>query len=253
MNKTLIFVLIISLIVSVAFGINLYLSDNEDDFITDPNNIIKEPSSGVHTHTMIFIHGLDTAPELYEGALKEMNIIKRNTTKIIYLRAPIQNVTCFGGASGLSWFDVYYMPLNSSSACDLKGFKKASHYLLKEIRKEAKILGGRFDKIIIGGHSQGGCLTLSTAYSMKEMIGGVISFSGVLFPEIKVRHGKEKLNVYYAYGDSDTILLPKVFEEYSERIKNYEGFKIYIYRNHSHSIIQNEMDDAQDFINKIMQ
>ena len=88
---------------------------------------------------MIFIHGLGKALELYEEDLKNMDTIKRNTTKIIYSRAPTQNITCFGGASDLSWFDVYYMPLNSSSDAN-------------------------------------------TAYSMEEMIEGVISFSGILFP-----------------------------------------------------------------------
>lgn len=255
MQISLIITLLLNLTIILGFVVYSFLlkKQEEETYITNQDNIVKEPSSGVHTHTMIFIHGLGTAPELYEESLKKMDIIKRNTTKIIYLRAPTQNITCYGGISDLSWFDIYYMPLNSSSAVNLEEFKKASDYLYNEIKKEAEILGGQFDKIIIGGHSQGGCLSLSTAYSMEEMIGGVISFSGVLFPEIEIKPGKEKLNVYYAYGDADTIIIPSLFEDYIERIKDYEGFKKYVYPNHKHSIIKDEKNDAQEFINKIME
>ena len=58
--------------------------------------------------------------------------------------------------------------------------------LVKLIKQEAKQLNGKYQNIFIGGHSQGACLSLYTVYSIKELLGGVISCSGVLFPEVEI-------------------------------------------------------------------
>ncbi|MBQ3981117.1 MAG: hypothetical protein II631_03615 [Treponema sp.] len=42
--------------------------------------------------------------------------------------------------------------------------------LKKYIDEEAKILGN-YEKIFIGGHSQGACISLYTGYSLEDLIG----------------------------------------------------------------------------------
>lgn len=244
----------ISLIITYLFVVSIILVKQIiEKQNTQEEDIYIEPSSGVHTHTIIFIHGLATAPERYKPAITEhLNLTKVNTTKFVFLRAPVAKITCLG-IKDLSWFDITSKPIDAFDKCNINDFKKSSERLKEAIDKEAEILGGKYDKIFIGGHSQGGCLVLYTAYSMEQMIGGVFSFSGFLFKETNILSGKEKLNVYFAYGDADDYILPKIFEESIEKIKNYEGFKKYVYPNHTHYVNRQERIDAGIFLNGIMQ
>ena len=141
---------------------------------------------------------------------------------------------CLGRIKTISCFDINHIPINSFSDCDIEEFKKSVERVKQVIDEEEEILGGKYDKIIVGGHSQGACLSLDVGYGIEKMLGGVLSFSGFLFKETNVSPGKEKMNVYFAYGDADDYILRKIFEESIENIKDYEGFKIFVYPNHTH-------------------
>ena len=56
-------------------------------------------------------------------------------------------------------------------------------------------------------------ISLYTGYSFKNKLGGVISWSGAL-PLIKredISNEKKDLNVFFGYGDNDTIITPEYF------------------------------------------
>ena len=52
-------------------------------------------------------------------------------------------------------------------------------------------------------YSQGACISLYTAYNFKELLGGVLACSGILFPQGKIVGDKNKLKVFLAHGDKD--------------------------------------------------
>lgn len=222
---------------------------------TNPSHLYFEPSSGNHTHTIIFMPGLTNTPEDFQKVLTQrIPMKKRNTTKVILLRSPQQKVTVLNYTKNHSWFDIYYFPLNSSDSYNFEELKKSSIVLQQIIKEEANILGGKYDKIIIGGHSQGAMISLYTGYIIKYLLGGIISFSGVL-PPIKKENilaDKKNLNVFYAYGDSDNLIVPKYFNDTIEDIKDFDGLYIRIYKDHKHNVIQEEMNDAGEFLDKIM-
>ena len=100
----IIFIILISILI-----IKLSLSKDENEAPTQKNqNLYFEPSSGVHTHTIIFMPGLTNTPEDFVNVLtKKISISKRNTTKVVLLRTPLQNVTALNGTKNYSWFDIY--------------------------------------------------------------------------------------------------------------------------------------------------
>ena len=249
---TLIIILII--LISLIIIILLLNKDKNEPSTTENSNLYFEPSSGVHTHTIIFMPGLTNKPEDFVNVLtNRISISKRNTTKVVILRAPIQNVTVLNGEKNYSWFDIYNFPINSSNNYNFTEVKSASKTLDKIIQEEVALLDGKYDKIIVGGHSQGAIVSMYTSYIQEYMLGGVISFSGFFPPQGEILQNKEKLNVYFAFGDVDNIISPIFFNETIKDIKDNEGFKLYIYPNHAHSVCENETVDVGIFLDKIME
>jgi len=249
---TLIIILII--LISLIIIILLLNKDKNEPSTTENSNLYFEPSSGVHTHTIIFMPGLTNKPEDFVNVLtNRISISKRNTTKVVILRAPIQNVTVLNGEKNYSWFDIYSFPINSSNNYNFTEVKSASKTLDKIIQEEVALLDGKYDKIIVGGHSQGAIVSMYTSYIQEYMLGGVISFSGFFPPQGEILPNKEKLNVYFAFGDVDNIISPIFFNETIKDIKDNEGFKLYIYPNHAHSVCENETVDVGIFLDKIME
>ena len=112
------------------------------------------------------------------------------------------------------------------------------------------MLNGRYDRIIIGGHSQGACISLYEGYMSDKNILGIFAFSGVL-PEGEVKDSKKNLQTYYGYGDKDDVILPSFMLESVQRLENFPGFHKYVYPNHKHYVNRNETNDAAAFIENI--
>ena len=225
---------------------------NEND---KKGDLYIEPSSGVHTHTLIFLPGLTNQPEDFERVLRErIPFVKRNTTKIVILRSKLREVSVFNGNLNYSWFDIYSFPLNSTDCYNYKDLKDSSNLLKNKIKEEVELLNGNYSKIIIGGHSQGAVLSLYTGFkNLEQLVGGIISFSGFLPEQDDVLPNKNNLNVFYAYGDADEIISPAYFNETIEEIVNeYKGIQIYVYENHTHYVKRKEMTDAGHFLDQIM-
>ena len=246
---TIIFIILISLFIIIISN-----KDKNEIPTSNNQNLYFEPSSGVHSHTIIFMPGLTNTPEDFVNVLtKRISLSKRNTTKVVILRSPLQKVTVLDGEKNYSWFDIYCFPMNSSNTYNFTEIKSASKTLAQVIQEEVALLEGKYDKIIIGGHSQGAIVSMYTSYTQEYMLGGVISFSGFFPPQGEILPNKEKLNVYFAFGDSDNIISPEFFNETIKYIKGNEGFKLYIYPNHTHSVCNNEIIDVGNFLDTIME
>ena len=226
---------------------------NEDNKNTNSTHLYIEPSSKVHNFTIIFMPGLSNTPEDFKNLLTQrISISKRNITKIIILRSTKQNVSVYGGEKNYSWFDIYNFPMNSSTSYNFEDLKNSSKILRNIIEEEANLLNKQYNKIIIGGHSQGAIISLYTAYNVEYMLGGVISFCGFLPPQESVLPGKENLTVYYCFGDRDDVITPSFYNETCKNIEKYKGFKKYIYPNQSHPICDDEIKDSGNFLDTIM-
>ena len=260
-NKLAIIIILIIILIAVITLIIIIVNTNKgknESPTPSPTpkspHLYFEPSSGVHTHTIIFMPGLTNTPEDFADVLtKRISISRRNTTKVVILRSSLQNVTVLNNTINYSWFDIYSFPINSSSTYNFTELKAASKTLEQIIQEEVTLLDGKYDKIIIGGHSQGAMLSMYTSYTQEYMLGGVISFSGFFPPQGEILPNKEKLNVYFAFGDADNLISPQFFNETIKDIKDNEGFKLYIYPNHAHSVCNDEIIDVGNFLDKIME
>ena len=232
-------------IIYFLITINSYTKYN-----TNPIYIL--PSSGNHTHTIIFMHGLDNTPENFIDMFNiSLNIKSKNTTKIVLLRAPEMKMS-YNKLTQTSWFDIYSFPLNSNDTYNFYDAKNSANYLKKIIDEEVKNLNNDYSKIFIGGHSQGACISLYTGFTVDYLLGGIIVCSGFLFPQATIFDEKEKLNVFLAHGEQDQAIPFEFHLETVKEISNYEGVKKYYYEEHGHSISEQEKNDMCTFLNETM-
>lgn len=252
-KKIILLILIVTIIISVCILIAIILikkSDDEDEDTSTISPIYINPISN-YTHCIIWLHGLDNCPEKFVDLFtNEINIPHKNNTKIILLRAPKMKMS-YNGKELTSWFDIYHFPINSSDTYSFPDANYSSNILKKYIDEEAKILGN-YEKIFIGGHSQGACISLYTGYSLEDLIGGVIVCSGILFPQAEIVGDKENLNVYLGHGDRDQAIPFEFHKQTVERIQEFKGVRKYYYEGHGHSIFEPEKKDIEKFLNETM-
>ena len=225
--------------------------DEEEDPIEVLPPIIINPTEE-YTHCIIWLHGLDNSPENFQKLfVEEIPFIKQNNTKIILMRAPYQNVTYWGN-NMTSWFDLFTFPIDDPDCYNFTDVNNSRRMLAKVIRQEAKLLNGKYQNIFVGGHSQGACISLYTAYNLKKLIGGVLVCSGILFEQAEIVGDKNKLKVFLAHGDKDLAIPFTYHKETVKRIENFEGVKKFYYEGHGHSIADFEKVDMGGFLNDSM-
>ena len=246
--STLIIIILIIIIFFIIFGNK---PDNENNENLSP--LIIFPVSGNHTQTFIFIPGLANTPENFENFMKySITIPERNNTKIIILRSPFVK-TSYDGKKNYSWFDIYNIPINSSDSYNFEDVKKSVKIIQNKIDEEVKILNGSYDKIILGGHSQGACLSLYTAYTANYNLKAVVGCNGILFPQIEIADNKENLNVFIAHGGNDPIIPIDFRNKTMERIFNYSGVRSYYYPEEGHAISKKEKSDISSFLKEVFE
>ena len=222
--------------------------DEEEDPIEVLPPIIINPTEE-YTHCIIWLHGLDNSPENFQKLfVEEIPFIKQNNTKIILMRAPYQNVTYWGN-NMTSWFDLFTFPIDDPDCYNFTDVNNSRRMLAKVIRQEAKLLKGQYQNIFVGGHSQGACISLYTAYNLKKLIGGVLVCSGILFEQAEIVGDKNKLKVFLAHGDKDQAIPFVYHKETVKRIENFEGVKKFYYEGHGHNIADFEKVDMGGFLN----
>jgi hypothetical protein len=151
-------IIVITIIIIIIFLLNNTKSDPEN---TKSPHIYINPKS-TYKYCIIWLHGLDNKPENFVDLFtKDINIPYKDNTKIILLRAPEMNIT-YSKLVQTSWFDLLGFPINSKDSYNFDDAKKSRDVLANIIEEEEKLLGGHYEKIYIGGHSQGACISLYT-------------------------------------------------------------------------------------------
>jgi len=211
-------------------------------------NIYLTPKDGKYNYIIIFLHGLGDVAESYLDFFINANVLPENVpVKIILLQSPYSKVI-FDRPMGTSWFTITDFPIASKECYNFSEAEKSAKKIEELINEEAKKMNGKYDHIYLGGFSQGACLSLLVGLSFEHCIGGVISLSGYLFPEIKIREENKKINIFVGHGENDDVITFSTSKEEMKRIENFKGFKSYSYPKKGHTITEKECKDLKLFL-----
>ncbi|XP_063062140.1 acyl-protein thioesterase 1 [Engraulis encrasicolus] len=208
------------------------------------------PAARKATAAVIFLHGLgDTG----HGWAEAFAGIRTPHVKYICPHAPIMPVSLNMNMRMPSWFDI--VGLSPDSAEDETGIKRAAENIKALIDQEVKN-GIPSTRIVLGGFSQGGALSLYTALTMKQKLGGVLALSCWLplrnsFPQASADSGNREVPVLQCHGEADP-LVPLMFGcltvEKLKTLMNPVNITFKTYGRMGHSACPQEMDDIKEFI-----
>ncbi|KAI5104120.1 acyl-protein thioesterase 1 [Silurus meridionalis] len=209
------------------------------------------PAARKATAAVIFLHGLgDTG----HGWAEAMAGIRTPHVKYICPHAPVMPVTLNMNMAMPSWFDIIGLGPNAKE--DETGIKKAAESINALIDQEVKN-GIPSHRIVLGGFSQGGALSLYTALKSQRMLAGVVALSCWLplrnSLSKSVIGANKEIPVLQCHGEADP-LVPLIFGcltvEKLKTILNPNSITFKTYPGMPHSACPEEMMDIKQFIEK---
>eukprot|EP00051_Salpingoeca_urceolata_P009805 m.119153 g.119153 ORF g.119153 m.119153 type:complete len:279 (-) comp16454_c0_seq2:252-1088(-) len=184
--------------------------------------IVRAPKAK-HTASLIFLHGLG---DQGYGWAEMFGELQPPHCKFIFPNAASRPVSLNGGFSMPAWFDLY--GLSPTGPEDADGIKKAAKELHEIIEAEHSA-GIPYDRIVVGGFSQGGATALFSGLTFDKPLGGVLALSSWVpirdqFAEMGTAAAKEHTPVAMHHGQSDPVV-PYAFGQLSHKLLQELGFQ----------------------------
>ncbi|PPQ63139.1 hypothetical protein CVT24_005779 [Panaeolus cyanescens] len=219
-----------------------------------------------HTATVIFVHGLgDTGHGWSDVAEMFKADSGLSHVKWILPHAPQKPVTANMGMVMPSWFDIYSFGFNSAE--DSKGMQETLTSLTNLIEEEQTKSGIDPSRILLGGFSQGGAMSLLTGLTGKHKLAGVGCLSGWLplkntFKEM-AQPFASSVPVFYGHGDADPLVKPVLCQTSANFLVDelgiprstpdkFGGLYYNVYPNVAHNVSPKELDDFKTFIKRCL-
>ncbi|KAL1843906.1 hypothetical protein VTJ49DRAFT_6849 [Mycothermus thermophilus] len=217
------------------------------------------PATARHTATVIFIHGLGDTGHGWASAVENWRRRQRlDEVKFILPHAPNIPITCNGGFRMPGWYDIHTIDGNVESLRkheDEPGIRLSQAYFHDLIQKEIDA-GIPSDRIVIGGFSQGGAMSLFAGLTAKVKLAGIVALSSYLllslkFADIVAEAGNVNKDtpIFMAHGDLDRVVHTELGKKSYQMLKEL-GYnaELKIYEGMQHSACLEELDDIEAFL-----
>jgi len=212
------------------------------------------PAVKRHTATVIMAHGLgDSGAGWVSLAENWRRRQKFEEVKFIFPNAPMMPITVNRGMRMPAWFDIISFG-GVQTEQDETGILKSRDYFHDLIKKE--INGGiPSNRIVIGGFSQGGAMSIISGVTCPSKLGGIVGLSCFLPLHTKIRElipadnpNKDTL-IFMGHGDQDPVIPVDKGQMSAEVLKQW-GWKVdlKIYRGLAHSADPDEIDDVESYL-----
>jgi len=203
--------------------------------------------SGKHTATLIFLHGLGDTGHGWASTLAE---VRQSHVRIVCPTANTIPVTLNSGFQMPAWFDLF--SLDPSGQEDERGIDKSKQLITSLIEEEINN-GIDPSRIMLGGFSQGGALSLYIGLSGKYKLAGVMALSCWLplhksFPGA-LNTSNAEVPILQAHGDCDPVVPYRWGQLTSTTIKNFvKSHEFKTYKGLGHSSGAAELQDIAQFL-----
>lgn len=216
--------------------------------------LIIRPPSGPQQWTLIYLHGMGSSALWNYSDRPHYFCDGSVALKVVVPTAPSREVSCFDSwwtKSNNSWkltkFRSWYDYLSNydgarEDSIDWESLAVVQRALHGMIRQEAQELGGRYDRIILGGKSQGCCTALDATLTFPYPLGGFIGLVGHLLSCTPVEvNGPQSLTPLHFFHEPEDRLMRWDWVGKNERRLRQAGYRVRSRRipdpeNHGHFI-----------------
>lgn len=223
------------------------------------------PALKKHTATVIMAHGLgDSGAGWMALAQNWRRRGKFEEVAFIFPNAPMIPITVNFGMSMPGWYDISKLgrDLDFEEAIrtqDEAGILKSRDYF-NTIIKEQMDKGIKSSRIVLGGFSQGGAMSVFSGVTNKEKLGGVFGLSCYMLLSDRIKNytpenwPNKDTPFFLGHGDEDEVV-PHAFGQRSAKMLKdlgVENVEFNTYPDLGHSADPVEIDDLEKFLMKTL-
>ena len=209
------------------------------------NSVRRDAASGKGTSLVIFLHGYGANAQDLMGLADPLASHMPDTI----FAAPDAPEECAGSPMGFQWFPIPWID-GSSEEDSAKGMEAAVDDLNAYLDKVMTQEGVGADKTILFGFSQGTMMALHVAPRRKDVLAGVVGFSGRLMtPEALEDEAISKPPVLLVHGDQDDVVPPASLNEAGDALA-VAGFEVFahVMKGTAHGIAPDGLSVAAAFM-----
>lgn len=154
------------------------------------------------------------------------------------------------------WYDLKSLSTLDDRDEDEEGIRQSRDYFHSLIDQEVE-KGIPADRVIIGGFSQGGAMSLFSGVTYKNQLGGIIGLSSYLILRktikdmIPTHNPNQNVPIFMGHGDADPVVAHKWGKLSAEELEKH-GFTVDFrtYKGMGHSADPSEIDHLEAYLNK---
>ena len=179
---------------------------------------------------------------------------KFQETKFIFPNAPSIPITVNMGMRMPGWYDISDFGDLANRTDDEAGILQSQKVFHNLIAEEIKA-GIPSERIVLGGFSQGGAMSLLSGITCPTKLGGIFGLSCYLVLQGKLRDmvpegsPNKDTPIFMGHGDSDPLVRLPWAQMTAEKLKEW-GWSVDLktYRGVPHSASEEEIDDLEAYV-----
>ena len=209
-----------------------------------------KPSRAEHTATVVFLHGLgDTSYGWAEGMWALGSYENLDHVKFILPTADVKPVTMNNNFPCPAWFDITGLESRANETCS--GLDESCDRIIEICQDEMDNHGIPANRIVVGGFSQGGAVSLFSSLSRAFQPAGVICMSGYLprantFLDWKNKNSDLDMPIRFFHGEQDVVVKVDWARESGKLIKEsgFSNITMSAYPAMQHNASEEELKDV---------
>jgi len=226
--------------------------------------MVTVPPKGAHTATVIFLHGLGDTGYGWKPVADQLSRDPSfQHVKWVLPHAPTVPCTANGGMIMPAWFDIFSFGFKGpeDEAGMLKTRDEVNKLITQEINDDVPP-----SRIVVGGFSQGGAMTLATGLTTQHKLAGLAVLSGWFPIRLKIKELLESpattVPIFWGHGEDDPLVplaLGKLSKDELEGVGVKEakasgepGVSFHIYPGLGHSTDTQEIKDWANWLKKVI-
>jgi len=159
------------------------------------------------TGTVLWLHGLGADGHDFAPIVPQLVESHERPLRFVFPHAPVRPVTINGGMAMRAWYDI--LGFNRGVPHDEVGIRASDVEVRALIQRENQ-RGIPTNRIVLGGFSQGGAISLFSGPRYPEKLAGIMALSCYMLLEDLLPTERTKVNyatpVFLAHGNQDPVV-----------------------------------------------
>ena len=201
------------------------------------------------TGLVVLVHGLGDSAHGWTDVAEQMSRALPHVAFVLPTASEMP-VTLNGGMVMPAWYDIVGLDDRALETCD--GIEDARAFVTRIAEEE----GLPWNRVVLGGFSQGGALSVYTGMQHTHTLAGVVCMSGYLPNASNFRLSEEakKTPVLVAHGTHDDVVRYAFGKATAEELKRrgVADVDFRTYRGMAHSVVPEELRDVLAFLRRVL-